>query len=117
MTAYLLSLLLFYADSTGKPAYTLLADNMYRDTSDCWIQPQHRVQWGDLNCDGIVDSKDLWIYIDTTGEIVGWTVNGEVAHPDDTCYALQRSTKPKTIKQCTRICLPCAARRIAECHQ
>jgi hypothetical protein len=109
MTAYLIALLLFYADYTGKPAYTLLADNMYRDTSDCWIQPQHRVQWGDLNCDGIVNQADADLY-NSIMPPFGWTVGGKVHWFRDCSYI-----KDKPVRAClieNNLCLRCAARRI-----
>jgi hypothetical protein len=85
MTAYLIALLMFYADSTGKPAYTLLEDNWGRDTSMCWRQTGE--QYGDLNHDGIVNQADQDLY-NSLMPPFGWTVGGKV-HRYRTCYYIK----------------------------
>jgi hypothetical protein len=112
----LLILLSFYAQHTGKPAYTLLADNWGQRHDLGYAWREHQIQYGDLNLDGVTDSKDLWIYGEVMNEIAGWAVNTDTAHCYLDCYQLKRSVKTPTMRVCKRYCLTCAARKVSECQ-
>ena len=105
----ILALLLFYADATGKPAYTLISDNWGRDTSMCWRQTGE--QYGDLNHDGIVNQADQDLY-NSVMPPFGWTVGGKIHWYHDCSYI-----KDKPVRACLigdNMCIRCKARRIAE---
>lgn len=106
------AMLEYYQQHTGKPAHTLIEENWGRDTSGIWIIPEYRQGCGDLDMDGIVGPKDLVRLNNIMGVICGWTVNKDIGHLYLDCYQLSRSTRPKTIEKCKRICLMCAARRL-----
>jgi hypothetical protein len=109
--AYLLSLILFYQNYTGQPYHLLIEQEWGRDTTGCWIQPQHRVQWGDLNTDGTVGPGDLACYFGATGVYIGWGTT-DIGHLYKDCwYIAGKDCHIKTVK---RICLPCWARSINE---
>ena len=107
----LLILLSFYAQHTGKPAYTLLADNwgQRHDLGHAWRE--HQVQYGDLNLDGVVDQQDSEIYNQIMPPF-GWTVGGKNHWYKDCSYI-----KDKPVRAClieNNLCLRCAARKVSE---
>lgn len=114
MIQYLLLLISFYADFTGEPYYRLIE----RNWGQSYVLPiawnKHLVQYGDLNCSGQIDANDLWLYDEATGELAGWSVNADTAHPYRDCYQLQRSNKTKTMRVCKKICLTCTSRKVQE---
>lgn len=112
MNAYLLTLILFYADFTGEPYYKLIERNWGQSYSMPVAWEQHLVQYGDINCSGKVDPNDLWDLSGITNQCIGWAVNSDTAHPYLDCYQLNRSSKVKTIRECKKICLTCLSRKV-----
>jgi hypothetical protein len=111
MNTYLIALLLAYAAGTGLEPFRLVADNLGRDTSGCYLQPQHRVQWGDLNTDGVVNQTDADLY-NSMMPPFGWSISaGSKVHWYKDCQYI----KGKTVYSClieNRGCLTCTARKL-----
>jgi hypothetical protein len=111
MNAYIISALMFYASFTGRPAYTLIADNWQQrhDLGSAWRQ--HQLQYGDLNTDGITDQNDAEIYSALMSPF-GWAIatTSKVHWYRDCQYIKSKAVIPCLIDN--RLCLTCAARKL-----